>query len=247
MAIAVVLLGVAGLVTGIAGFGFALVGTMGLATVIGPRAAVPFMLLPIVAANASLLRELDAGELPTCARRFGPYVLATLVGTIAGMVLLDRLPARPLTIGLGVLTLGYVLASQDAIEVPGLEALTERCFVSSRRGTIALGAVSGIVFGATNVGVQIIAYLQSRDLSHSVFVGVIGMTFLGINGVRVFAAGVLGLYPSLEFVGLSLAAIVPGLAGVAVGKRIRVAIPAERRELLVLGLLTVIGIRLLVG
>ncbi len=60
----------AGVVTGIAGFGFALVGTMALATVVEPSVAVVLMVVPILATNVSLLGELDADAVRSCSRRF---------------------------------------------------------------------------------------------------------------------------------------------------------------------------------
>lgn len=61
-AMALVML-VAGTTNGLAGFGFALVGTMALATVIDPATAVVFMIIPILAVNLSLVRELSRDEL----------------------------------------------------------------------------------------------------------------------------------------------------------------------------------------
>jgi len=51
--------------------------------------------------NVSLVGELDADAVRSCSRRFWPYVLATLVG-MAG---LESIPADPLTITLGFVTL----------------------------------------------------------------------------------------------------------------------------------------------
>ncbi|MDZ7730499.1 MAG: hypothetical protein U5K37_05700 [Natrialbaceae archaeon] len=50
---------VAGALNGVAGFGFALVGTTVLATVLDPATAVVFMILPIVAVNLTLIREVS--------------------------------------------------------------------------------------------------------------------------------------------------------------------------------------------
>lgn len=79
----------AGAINGIAGFGFAIVGTMVLATVIDPATAIVFMIVPILSVNLSLVRDLSATELRTCGRRFGPLILSALVGTVLGMVLLQ--------------------------------------------------------------------------------------------------------------------------------------------------------------
>lgn len=243
----VVVVTVAGTVNGLAGFGFALVGTMVLATVIDPALAVVFMIVPILAVNLSLVRDLSLENLQTCGRRFAPLVLAALVGTVAGLVVLDRLPQEPLEIGLGFLSLAFVVTAQRLIRVPGLDRAREGCFVESTPAMLGLGVVSGVLFGGTNVGVQFVAYLRSCDLSHGLFVGVVALLFLGLNGVRVGAAGVLGLYPSVQFVLASVAAAIPAVAGVAIGTRLRTRITERYRRAIVLGLLTVIGLRLVLG
>lgn len=58
----VLVVGIAGAINGIAGFGFALVGTLALATVIDPATAVVLMIIPILAVNASLARELTSEQ-----------------------------------------------------------------------------------------------------------------------------------------------------------------------------------------
>jgi uncharacterized membrane protein YfcA len=242
-----VLILVAGAVNGLAGFGFALVGTMALATAVDPALAVVFMIVPILGVNLSLVRDLSVEELRTCGRRFGPLVGAALVGTIAGLVVLDRVPQGPLKVGLGVVSLAFVVTAQNRIPVPGLDRAREGCFVESTPAMVGVGAVSGLLFGGTNVGVQLIAYLRSCDLSHGVFVGVVAMVFLGLNGVRVGAAGALGLYPNLAFVGGSVAAAVPAVVGVGVGKRLRSRVTERYRRGVVLGMLTLIGVRLVLG
>jgi len=238
---------VAGAVNGLAGFGFALVGTMALATAIDPATAVVFMIAPILGVNLSLLTELSVGELRSCGRRFAPLVLAALVGTVAGLVALDSVPQGPLKVGLGLLSLGFVVNAQRLVAIPGLDRAREGCFVESRSGMIGVGAVSGLLFGGTNVGVQLIAYLRSCNLSHGVFVGVVAMVFIGLNGIRIATAGVLGLYPSSALAFGSAIAVIPAVAGVAVGKRLRTTIDERTRRIAILGLLTVIGVRLILG
>ncbi|MDG5758463.1 hypothetical protein QA600_03820 [Natronococcus sp. A-GB1] len=110
---------------------------------------------------------------------------------------------------------------------------------------VALGGVSGLVFGATNVGVQVVAYVRSRDLDPGLFVGVLALVFLGINAVRVGAASAFGLYPSIGVALLSVALAVPALGGVFLGRRVRPRIGDRSRRLGVLGLLAIVGARLL--
>jgi hypothetical protein len=237
----------AGGLNGVAGFGFALVGTMVLATVVAPATAVVFMIIPILAVNLALVRDLSRAELRRCSRRFAPLIAAALVGTVVGLVALDSLPAAPLRLGLGLLTLGFVATQQSVVDLPGRTTVEATCFVESVPAMAGVGAVSGLLFGGTNVGVQLIAYLRSCELSHGTFVGVVALVFLGLNAVRVGAAGILGLYPDRTILLLSLAAVVPAVVGVAVGKRLRTLVNERWRRWVVLGLLTVVGVRLVLG
>lgn len=242
-----VVLFVAGAVNGVAGFGFAIVATMALATIIDPATAVVFMILPILSVNLSLVRDLSASELRTCGRRFGLLIFTALVGTVVGMAVLDRVPEGPLRVGLGVVALAFVASVQETVPLPVMSRVKDGCFVESPRAMVAVGGASGLLFGGTNVGVQLIAYLRSCDLPHGLFVRVVAMVFLGLNVIRIGAASVLGLYPDTIVVATSMAAAVPAVAGVAVGKRARDSVGERQRRMVVLGLLTVIGVRLLLG
>ena len=238
---------VAGTMNGLAGFGFALVGTMALATVIDPATAVVFMIIPILAVNLSLVRDLTREELRTCSRRFGPLIGAALIGTVVGMAVLSSIPTAPLRAGLGLLTLGFVATAQRRIPLPEWSAGGIGTFAQTRVGMLGVGGISGLLFGGTNVGVQLIAYLRSFDLSHGLFVGVVALVFLGLNGIRVGVAGLFGLYPSGIVLFASVVAAIPAVIGVAVGKRLRITASERSRRLVVLGLLTVVGIRLVGG
>lgn len=238
---------VAGALNGLAGFGFALVGTMGLAVVVDPATAVVFMIAPILAVNLTLLSELSVEELRTCGRRFGPLIASALVGTIVGMAALDRIPEAPLRFGLGLVTLAFVATLQRRFAVPGLEWAKDRCFVETPAAMVGVGGVSGLLFGATNVGVQLVAYVRRFDLSHGVFVGVVALVFLGLNAVRMGAAGALGLYPDAATFVASLATAVPATLGVVAGRRLRAVVGADARRRAVLGLLLLVGVRLVLG
>lgn len=247
-AVGVVLLVVAaGALNGIAGFGFAVVGTLVLAAALDPATAVAFMILPMFAVNVALVGDLSRRELRRCGRRFAPLLVAGVVGTIAGMVVLDRLPAAPVRVVLGVVALGFVATTQQVVRLPTLSRAADRCAVETPTAMAAVGLVSGVLFGATNVGVQFVAFVRSCDLSHGLFVGVVALVFVGINGLRVAAAGALGLYPGLGLLLASVGGIVPAVAGVAVGTRLRPRIPRRVRRTVVLGLLTLIGGRLVLG
>lgn len=233
-----------GLVKGLAGFGYAVASTTVLATLIDPSRAVVVMIVPAMAANLALLGELDRAGLRSCVRRFWPFVAAAAAGTLAGMALLGRVPTRDLALALGAFTLGYVAFKQDRTTLPGEAWLAGVCFQSNVYAKVGFGAVSGLIFGASNVGVQVVAYLDALDLDRSTFVGVLAMILVGVSAVRVGAAAAFGLYAGGGLFAVSVVAALPGIAGVKLGERLRERLPESAVGTGVLVLLAVIGVRL---
>lgn len=232
---------VGGFVTGVTGFGYAIFATATLASVLDPQTAVVIVIIPILAANVSLVRELDRDGLRSCASRFWPFVAAAVVGTVLGMVVLSGVSPAPLTAGLGVFTLAYVVVAQPWVTLPGEQWVAAFCLGESRTKKGLLGLISGVIFGGTNAGVQVIAYLESFELDHSTFVGVVAMIFLGVGTIRVWTAWFLGLYASADVVALSVLGAAPGLVGVDAGRRLRPRVSPRQREIAVYVLLSVIG------
>lgn len=236
---------VGGLVKGVAGFGYALAGTALLATVLSPAMAVVLMIVPMLVANLALLGELDRASFVRCVRRFWPFVLAAMVGTTIGMLALDAVPTGLLTLALGLFTVGYVLVTQSVVPVPGKTQFRATCFRPGVGAKTMLGLVSGMIFGASNVAVQVVAYLDSLSLDRALFVGVLSMILVGIAGLRVGLAWWLGLYDSVTVVGYSVLLAIPGLIGVGAGRRVRRYIPTRYEGGVALVVLAVIGVRLL--
>lgn len=238
---------VGGLVKGTAGFGYAIASTAILAVIFSPKTAVVLMIVPTLAANVALLRELERDSFRRCLRRFWPFIVAAMLGTTVGMLTLERVPADVLTLGLGVFTLSYVALKQPWVALPGEGRVRGWCFRPTSFVQGGFGLVAGLIFGLSNVAVQVVAYLDSLGLDRSVFVGVLSMILVGIAGLRVALAGALGLYGAGNVFLVSVALAVPGLVGVAFGRRLRSSITEDRQRAIVLGLLVVVGLRLLWG
>lgn len=245
VAVVFAVVAVGGVVKGLVGFGYAIASTAVLATLLAPSVAVTLMIVPMMAGNLALVRELDRDGLRSCVRRFWPFVAAAATGTLAGMAVLDSLPADLLALGLGMFTLAYVLLKQDRFGVPGEAWLRRRCLVGGSVAMVGVGAAAGLVFGASNVGVQVVAYLDALDLDRPTFVGVLSMVLVGLSVVRIGAAAALGLYEGGGLLLVSVVAAVPGLVGVAAGERLRRRLSEATVGGAVLALLTVIGLRLL--
>ena len=235
---------VGGVVKGAAGFGYDVTGTAALAVLIDPVSASLIMILPMLVANLSLVGELDKSDVRPCAERFWFFLVAAVVGTGLGVFALDILPVAALTFGIGVITLGYVASRQNIVEVPGLSSSYLADATSGKPMGAAIGFASGVVYGATNIAVQVVAYLDSLELDRSTFIGVLAVIVVGISLIRLVLAWELGLYGSNELVAVSAVASAPGLVGVGAGAVLRRKLTERTLEIGVFFLLSVIGVRL---
>ena len=241
-----IILFIGGLVTGVTGFGYALISTTTLAVVLDPQTAVILMIIPVIVANLNLIGELDRTGIRQCVRRFQWFIVLATVGTLVGMLLLRQIPTRPFMFVLGIITIAHVAFSQEFVSV-----LDTDQFAASIRPTqwvnLGIGFVGGVIFGGSNVGVPIVAFLDSLDLDRSIFIGVVALIFLGISIVRVGVAWLLSLYGPNSVLWLSVVVAGPGLLGVVGGRRLREHLPAGYVERLVQLLLLLIGIRLILA
>lgn len=234
-----------GTIRGVAGFGYEIAGTAVLTTFLDPSEAVAVMIIPLLAASLSLVGELETSDLRPCVARFWLYLLAAVVGTILGMVALGAFQVAPLKLGIGIVTIGYVTSKQGVFNVPGSERLKKVCFTERTASKAGLGFVSGVLFGATNVSVQVVEYLDSLELDRSTFVGVLSMILVGLSVARVGFAWLLGLYGSVGLVAVSVVAAVPGIVGVSLGTAVRRRLPDRLCEVAGGFLLAVVGVWLL--
>jgi len=143
-----------------------------------------------------------------------------------------------------VVTLVYVASRQNAIEVPVLSHPRLAGTASGKPVGAVIGFFSGVVYGATNIAVQVVAYLDSLDLDRSTFIGVLALIVVGIAGLRLVLAWELDLYGTDELLAVSVVAAAPGLVGVGVGAFARRRLTERVLHLGVLVLLSVIGVRL---
>lgn len=236
-----------GLVSGAVGFGFGLVSTAALAAILDPQQAVVLMIVPVFATNIPLVFELEPKQLRYCARRFLWFILASALGTIVGMVVIDQVPTAALTLGLGLFTVAYVVLTQEVVDVPSSSQITARVAEHHTAAQLSVGLSGGFIFGATNVGVPVITYLDRLDLRRSIFVGVAALILLGVSAIRIGTAWLLDLYASGGVLWLSIGATVPALLGVAGGQRIRHVLPDQYVETGVRLLLAIIGLRLIMA
>lgn len=223
----------AGLAKGTLGLGLPIVVIAILAPTIGLQSAVGLILVPSIGMN--LWQAMVGGHFFELLRRLWPMMLFSIGGIWAGAQLLARADASLLLSVLALVLMIYSVWSLARAQVP-----------APGRFEIVLspvmGFLGGLMFGMVgNFMVPGVLYLQALNLGRNRLVQALGMNFV------VIATTMLVLMSRLELVdvptlGVSTAAMAPGLIGMAIGQRLRhVLDEAQFRKLFFAGLLVAAG------
>ena len=225
----------AGVVKGVTGMGLPTVAMGLLGSALSPVAAASMLFVPTLVTN---LWQIFAGPaLGQVVRRLWPLLLGVVVATVFGAALLVRVDARWSGMALGVALIVYAAYSLFAppLRVPPRQ---------ERWLSPLVGAVSGVVTGATGVFVMpAVPYLQSLGLSRDELVQALGLAFTISTMSLTTGLLVHGAF-GVQQLGLSALAIVPALAGMWLGQKIRGRISASTFRLCFLGFLVLLGIEL---
>ncbi len=217
---------VAGLAKGISGMGLPLIATPILAGVFGPRMAVTIVTIPIFAANSLLLiqgfrrRELLRGIVP--------FMVASVIGTAIGTLLLAQLDQRTFAILIAAMVAVF-LARGDRLLGDDPAALRARilgplvCFVG------------GVLQGTTSIASPLVgSYFHAQRLAPADFVFVLAAIFELNSIVQLIGYSLQGLYTP-EIVTIGLLGLVPTLLALALGIYARGRLdPALFRRLIVM-------------
>lgn len=233
---------IGGLVKGLSGFGYAIVSTSLLASIYEPSKAVSFMIIPLIAIQLELVNNLDRDEIKTCTNNFGVYIAGLIAGTLIGFYTLSLIPINLIKVSLGTIIFVFALSRTEKLSY-SVEKLKIKCFRRSAGIQAPLGFVSGLIFGGTNVGVQIVAYLKAMELPNRKFVGLLALTMIPVSGLRMPL--ILNQADSLVFVAYSILAAPLGIATAWMGNKVAEKISAERIETLTLVLLILISLNLI--
>lgn len=140
------------------------------------------------------------------------------------MLLLSWMPTRPLEIAVGLTALVFSL-SRVRFCRGTIEKTSEIGFKSWEP---AIGFLSGIVYGASNVAVTVVAYLKSREISQQKFTATLATTILILSIYRTLLANFTGLYAETERFLLSIVLTVPALIAVKTGAKISLSMPQKK-------------------
>ncbi|UEM19106.1 sulfite exporter TauE/SafE family protein [Skermanella mucosa] len=228
---------IAGFVKGVIGLGLPTVAIGLLGLVMPPAEAAALLVVPSLVTN---VWQLAAGpSFRTLLRRLWPMLVGICIGTwaatLAGADLMAGGEADHAAAALGIALLAYACfgLSRARFTVPdGVE----------RRFSLLVGAATGAVTAATGVFViPAVPWLQALELRRDDLVQALGLSFL--TSTVAMAAGLAegGAFDG-AVAGASLLALVPALAGMALGQRVRTHVrPETFRRCFFLGLLALGG------
>lgn len=217
---------IAGFVSGLSGFGFALVGAPPLLLLYDPAAVVLFTkLLPLMTAVIILVNTWDKIDRRTV---FG-LLPAAILGAIAGLPLLTRVPAPLIALVAGVVVTGFALAVMRGWTPPG---------VTSAAATGTAGFTSGLLLTLTGQsGPPVILLLTGRGFAPQPFrATAAGYFFLtNIIGLLVLVLGrAVDRADAMDALMLLPAAALGAIAGQFMSKRVP---PARFRDMVFILLL----------
>jgi len=222
-------LALAGLVKGVVGLGLPTVTLALLTATLGLETAVSVMLLPSLVTN--LWQAAAGGAFRELLRRLWPFLGMLAVGTLLASGAPAFVPVEVLsaTLGASIAVYGaFGLVKPVWTVAPGRE----------RAMSPAMGLATGVLTGMTgSFVIPSVPYLQALGLPRDRLVQAMGMTFLTATLALGIGLGGHGLVPT-GLVVLSAAAVLPALAGMELGRRLRQRLSERRfRQALFLSLL----------
>ena len=232
--VAVVIAGAAA-IKGAIGFGFPLLGVPLLSAIIGPRAAVPVIAVPTLLSNFIMMSRGSASGATA------HLVLATAglaVGTLAGAAVITALDPRWLSVLVGAVALGYVIAAVLRLTARVPEA-------AGRRAAPVVGLAAGVMGGATGIfGPLLASYLHLLRMTGRDFVFWITTMFLVSNIVQVASYAHLGLYAG-RVLQLALIGCIPMAIGTWSGMALQHRLDPVAFGRIVLGIVALAAVNLL--
>ncbi len=223
----------AGCIKGAIGMGLPLVVVGVLTAIIGLQPAMALLLVPAFLTN--VWQGLAGAHTGQLLRRYWTFFVPTMLFTLPGTMALARVNVSYLTGLLGLLLIAFSVLNltRPHFHVPKrLEA----------RLNPLMGAVSGVLAGMTGAfTVPGVAYLQSTQLKRDELIQAMGILFtLSTVGLSVSLGSQNLLTANLGYA--SLGAVLPTIAGVYLGTRIRKRTSEESFRFIFLIALALLGL-----
>ena len=226
----------AGFIKGVIGMGLPVVALAFLGSTLGLREALTIMLIPAIATNT--WQALAGPAFGMLVRRMWSFLAAACIGIWFGVGVLAGAKSETMMALLGVTLCTYCAVTMLHAQMPP---------PGKREPWMSplMGGLGGAMFGMTGIMiVPGVLYLQTLGLKRDVFVQALGLTFVTIS----LALGTSLTGRSLmtqDLVLMSLTALVPTAAGLALGRRYRHHISEERFRRIFFVALFIIGLDML--
>lgn len=236
IAVLAVIMFVAAVMNGVAGFGYALVAVAAMAVVLEPRPAI--VLMSVITPLLQVFQLRYHWAFRSVTRRLVSLLVASVLGTALGAQLLVILPGYVLAIALGLFAGWYVVGSLRRRPMQLTDA-------AERRVAPGVGFLAGVSNGALGASGPILgSYLLAIGLSGRHFVFAISLIFAVMSAMRVVTLGVLGEYTlTILLVGAGLA--VPSYVGQRIGFWLQGRLSAVAFQRLILLVLLAASLNLL--
>lgn len=227
----------AGLVKGVVGLGLPTLSMALLALWMAPTEAASLLIVPTLLTNLWQLRPLRA--LGPMLRRVAPMQVGIVAGTLAGAYFMGPPSGTWAVAALGVALVAYALWSLAGVHV----AVKPRA--ETWLGPV-IGTLTGVVSSATGVFViPAVPYLQALGLTRDELMQAMGISFTTAT-LALAVALTMNTHYSSATLGASALALLPALAGMAAGERLRNVLSPLVFKRCFMGALLLLGVQMIV-
>ncbi len=200
--------------------------------------AIPLVVLPSISSNVIMIYQ--TGRLRQSVRRFWLLYISAFPGIYAGVVLLNSAGNYAAKLILGVISILYSLLLLLRIDI-SIPEEKERIL------SVPVGLTNGFLNGFTGTQViPMLPYLLSLRLDRDGLINAINLGFTLSITVLIIIFGRFNLLTK-EIIAVSLIGIIPIVAGIYLGGKLRHKISEERFRIAVLIILIFIGINLIIN
>ena len=219
----------AGAVTGLTGFGLALISTPILLFVYEPRTVVVLTVIFSIFVNAAVVWDSWQEARQHLAMAL---LIPALFGVVVGAVVLGVIDPVYIRLGVGAIVIFSALLLVRDVRLPGAD---------TRWGTLVAGSASGVLTTSTGLaGPPIVLLLASRGLPKHEFRGTSALYFLPISIAGLAVLAFRGLVDAPE-VPLGLALVPAAIVGKALGTALLKHVSERAFRAVTLGLVILTG------
>lgn len=224
-------------VKSVTGMGYPLVAVPLIALALGIEDAVVIVSGPNAVANAALCWQARGGRSAT--RDLPVLVGTSFVGAFLGTFLLVTLPEDPLLIVLAITIVVFVVSY---LRSPELRLQPE----TTHRWSPVVGSIAGVMQGALGVSGPVVgAWMHGYRLTSQAYVFSVTLIFGVAGSVQLVLLALSGRYTG-DRLGVSALAVVPVVAVLPIGMRLRHRLGGRGFDRAVLGVLLTSGVALVV-